>query len=120
MVILEQRTCGYEIRYTYLQPMFVSMTLEAEITPRQACECLGGFIVNKNKEAKCKPILDWIKVALTQPSHDQQSRLATAPLTAPLSNCTLMEHQWKLVVSKIPDLDPIASRGGAQIGLLVN
>ena len=63
----------------YLPPMFVSMMLESEMSPRHAWEHLGGVIVNENKLVECKPIIDWIKVALTRQFLDHPSRLATEP-----------------------------------------
>ena len=104
--------------------MFVSLLLDDEMTPRDAWDILGNAIVNERKEVECKPIIDWMKVALTREGVGQQSRLAQQSLTAPLSNRVLMEHQWKLMIQDLPALDPAAMRGrkdriADELGVLV-
>ena len=98
-------------RSIYLPPMFVSLMLEDEMTPREAWDRLGNAIRVEGKLIECKPLVDWLKVALTRESRGNPSRLVNVSLTAPLSNRTLMEHQWKMVVQDLPALDPVAMRG---------
>lgn len=57
-----------------------------------------------------KPIIDWIKVALTRESVGRPLRLVAPSLTAPLTSRTLMEHQWTLVLHDIPALNLTASK----------
>ena len=95
----------------YLPPMFVSLMLEEEMTPRDAWYRLAGAIQNEGKMVECKPVIDWLKVALTRHSNGNPSHLVTTPFATLLSNHTLMEHQWQLVVMEIPARDPALSRG---------
>ena len=65
-----------------------------------------------------------MKVALTREGVGQWSRLARASLTTPLTNRTLMEQQWKLMIQDLPALDPAATRGrkdriADELGVLV-
>ena len=95
----------------YLPPMFVSTMIDEEMSPREAWFRLGGAISSEGKLVECKPVIDWLKVALTRASNGNPSRLVSTPLTAPLSNRTLMEHQWNLVLTDIPSRDPALDRG---------
>lgn len=77
----------------YLPPMLVSVMLDEEMTLQMAWYRLAGAIHNEGKLVECKPVVDWLNVALTRQSNGNHLRLMTNPLTAPLSNLTLMELQ---------------------------
>ena len=81
--------------------------------------------MDAGKEVESRPILDWLKVALTRKSRGAPSRLARPSLSPPLSNRTLMEQQWKWVLEDLPALSPEVGVGqkdkiARELGALVD
>ena len=112
-------------KHSVSTPMFVSMMIEAELTPRQAWDRLGGAIFDAGKEVECCPLLNWLKVAITRHSAGALSRLARRSMSPPLSNRTLMEQQWRWVLEDIPALSPATASGeknkiATELGALVD
>ena len=106
-------TVQVQVRRTvYVPPMFVNVLLEEEVTPRQAWEQLGGAIRDAQMEDECRPLLNWLKVALTRREEGASSILSTNALTPPLSNRMLMERQWAWIVEDLPSLGPAAVAEG--------
>lgn len=74
---LEVLVCGA----IYVPPPFVSLVMHQDFTPRQAWGILGGAIVPAGKEFECRPLLNWLKVALTRAGVRLDSPVARVALT---------------------------------------
>ena len=95
------------------------------MTPRQTWnQPEGRWIVNEGNEVESKTIIDWLKVDLTQQSARAPSRLSSTLINTPITNHTLMEHQAKVEIQDIPELDLDVAAGRrenivAELGQLV-
>lgn len=73
-------------RKVYLSRTIVQLILEMEVTLRQGSKKLGGTVRSVGKKVKCKPILNWIKVALTRGVANRSSSLASSDPLALLAD----------------------------------
>ena len=68
---------------------------------------LGGDIVDAAAEDACRPIVDWLRAALTRSGPDALSALVVLDPSAPFPDTLLMEHRHRLLLGHLPGLDPI-------------
>ena len=84
--------------------------LGGDLTPVEAWQRLRGAIVNAAAEDACRPIVDWLRAALTRLGPDAPSTLVVPDPLAPLPNALLLEHRHRLLLVHLPGLDPSINR----------
>ena len=92
-------------RSIYLPPKYVPLMITGPVTPRLAWEMLRGQIVIDGIEEDCKPLIQWLQLALTGQVNDPNlSVLDTVHPTAPVADATLMEHRRRILIQDFPAL----------------
>ena len=71
---------------------------------------LRGAIVNAAVEDACRPIVDWLRAALTRSGPDAPSTLVVPDPLATLPDALLLEHRHRLLLGHLPSLDPSINR----------
>ena len=94
--------------------------LSCDLTPVEAWQRLRGAIVDVAAEDACRPIVDWLRAALTRSGPDALSALTVTDPSAPLPNALLLEHRHWLLLGHLPGLDPSINRAaGTRIAATV-
>ena len=109
----------------YLPPPYVKHAIGGDLTPRMALERIVGAVVQDGKEEVCRPLINWLKVAMTRGTLGGSSDLATDSPTAPLMDTVLREHRHNTMLADVPSLRHnggiqdagIAQELGALVGL---
>ena len=101
----------------YVPPPFVNLLLGQTLTLVQVWMRVQGLIVDRGLEADCKPLIDWLHVALTQKGDPiNPSPLKVDLLTAPFFDDPLLSHRHNFLLRHLPGLDPSIQRvTGTQI-----
>ena len=71
---------------------------------------MRGEIVDAAAEDACRPIVDWLRAALTRSGPHALSTLVVPDPSAPLPGTLLLEHRHRLLLAHLPGLDPIINR----------
>ena len=104
-----------QVRYTvYVPPPYVDLVMNKELSPREAYLRLSGAIAGDERQVACRPLLNWLKVALTTPGMGEQSPLLIDCPTAPVADETLHRHRWGMVQEDLPALMQV--QGGQGMG----
>ena len=90
--------------------------ISGDLTPRMALERIVGAVVQDGKEEVSRPLINWLKVAMTRGTMGGASDLATNSPSAPLMDRVLREHRHNLILEDIPSL---RHGGGLQGGGIV-
>lgn len=98
-----------QVPHTYLATVF-----NRQHTPISLWTDLGGAIVNDGLEAELAPLLDWMRVSLTQRvDQNNQVRDPTTMLgdkhtvfPALRFDASLQQHRWNIIRGDLPALDP--------------
>ena len=77
----------------YVPAPYVGLLLSGDLTPIEAWQRLRGAIVNAATEDACRPIVDWLRAALTRSGPDTLSPLVVPDPSAPLPDALLLEHR---------------------------
>ena len=94
---LEQLTPRYAV---YLPQAYVPQALEQDLTPRAAWETIGAQVISDHREEACKPLLDWLRVALVRQVGSRGSVLAQEAPRAVLVDEQLYRHRDELVLQE--------------------
>ena len=89
----------------YVPAPYVGLLLSGDLTPVEAWQRLRGSIVDAAAEDTCRPIVDWLRAALTRLVPDALSTLVVPDPSAPLPNAILLEHRHRLLLGHLPGLD---------------
>ena len=90
----------------YVPTPYVGLLLSGDLTPVEAWQRLQGAIVNAAAEDACRPIVNWLRAALTRSGPDAPSTLLLPDPLAPLPDALLLEHRHRLLLGHLPGLDP--------------
>ena len=83
---------------------------------RQAWDRLRGAIFDFGIEEECKPLVDWLRVALTRRADGGHPVISVSDVIAPVADKLLVLHQHSLMIRHLPGLDPSIERAsGAHI-----
>ena len=86
------------------------------MTARQAWDRVRGAIIDLGIEEECKPLVDWIRVALTRQADGGRPVISVADVIAPVADELLMLHRHSLMVRHLTGLNPsIECATGTQI-----
>ena len=80
--------------------------MSGDLTPVEAWQRLRGAIVDAAAEEAFRPIVDWLRAALTRSGPDTLSPLVVPDPSAPLPDALLLEHRHRLLLGHLPGLDP--------------
>ena len=94
----------------YVPAPYVGLLLSGDLTPVEAWQHLRGAIVDAVAEDACRPIVDWLCAALTRSVRDTLSTLVVPDPLAPLPDALLLEHRHRLLLGRLPGLDPSINR----------
>ena len=94
----------------YTPAPFASLFLERDLMPTEAWTCLCGIIIGAGQEVGCRPILDWLGVALTKNVGKNKSTLDLPLPTAPLANRYLILQRHHMLTQHLPGLHPAVQR----------
>ena len=94
----------------YVPAPYVGLLLGGDLTPVEAWQRLRGDIVDAAAEDAYRPIVDWLRAALTRSGPDAPSTLVVQDSLAPLPDALLLEHRNRLLLSHLPGLDPSINR----------
>ena len=94
----------------YVPAPYVSLLLGGDLTPVEAWQRLRGAIVDATAEDACRPIVDWLRAALTRLGPDSPSTLVVPDPLAPLPGALLLEHRHRMLLGHLPGLDPSINR----------
>ena len=86
----------------YLPAPFVGLFLEQNLTPVKAWTHLHGDIVDGGQEVDYRPIIDWLRVALTKKVGVDKSPLAMPCPTTPLENSNVLHHNHHMLTQHLP------------------
>ena len=70
----------------YVPPPLVGHLLGRELTERQAWDRVRGSIIDLSIEEECKPLVDWLRVALTCRVDRGRPVIGVADVIAPVAN----------------------------------
>lgn len=93
---------------------YIPLVLKREGTPKQYWIELGGAIRNDNREAELKPLMDWLRVSLTQsrdedniepPENCMGDRAEAMPALA-IDDERLQAHRWDILCRDLQGLNP--------------
>ena len=90
----------------YLPAPFLRFFLKRNLTPVEARTCLRSAIADIGLEVHCRPIINWLRVALTLNTGNDKSPLAMPRPTAPLSDGDPLCHWHHMLTRHLPRLDP--------------
>ena len=76
----------------------------------EAWQRVRGAIVDAAAEDACRPMIDWLRAALTRSGPDAPSPLVVPEPLAPLPDALLLEHRHRLLMGHLPGLDPSINR----------
>ena len=114
-------------RVSMLVPFrYVNIFLPGPLTPRDAYLRVAGAIAAQHDEAACRPLLNFLKLALTRSAAQQPSPLARQhPVLAHAQDAQLVSHYMRLIRRDLPGLDtqPTTQAGqaiAAGLGQLVD
>jgi hypothetical protein len=88
--------------------------IRGHLTPRQAWEIVGQYIITINNTVPCAPLLNFLRLACTiNALGDTALTLAHNTIVVPLADTTLTHHRTELVQHKLPGLHrtPIMAAG---------
>ena len=71
---------------------------------------MRGAIVDAAAEDACRPIVNWIRAALTRSGLDDLSTLVVPDPSSPLPNALLLENRHRLLLGYLSGLDPSNNR----------
>ena len=94
----------------YVPAPYVGLLLSGDLTPVEAWKRLRRAIVNAAAEDACRPIVNWLRAALTRSGPDALSTLVVPDPSAPLPDALLLEHRHRLILGHLPGLDPSINR----------
>ena len=94
----------------YVPAPYVGLLLGGDLTPVEAWQRLRGATVDAAAEDACRPIINWLRAALTRSGPDTLSTLVVPDPSAPFPNALLLEHRHRLLLSPLPGLDPSINR----------
>ena len=91
----------------YLLAPFVGIFLErVSHTLAEAWTSLRGAIVKGVHEVDCRPIIDWLHIALTKKVNGDKFPLAMPQPTAPLADGELLWHQHHMLTHHLHGMEP--------------
>ena len=76
----------------FLPPAYVAEAIRKDMTPRQAWDVIGARIIGEGKADKCRPLINWLKLAMTKVRATGMSVLATAEPAAVMGDEVLFAH----------------------------
>jgi hypothetical protein len=76
---------------------------------------LAGAIYNDGAQDACAPLLDWLRVAITQQGENQASRLQQEHPRVPLMLPALIQRRWQLIINDLPALSAGATFAAGQM-----
>ena len=101
----------------YVSAPYVGLLLSGDLTPIKAWQRLKGAIVDAATKDACRPIVDWLRAALTRSVSDAFSTLVVPDPSAPLTDVLLLEQHHRLLLGHLPGLYPSINRAaGTCIG----
>eukprot|EP00980_Cylindrotheca_fusiformis_P000136 scaffold24_cov128-Cylindrotheca_fusiformis.AAC.9 len=72
-------------RQAMIVPNYITrLFLHQEMTPRVAYQTVHGVLQVKGHVTDCKPLLDWLRLALTRPAANEPPRTTVLPLRPPI------------------------------------
>ena len=98
----------------YVPPPLVGHILGRVLTARQAWDQVRGVIIDLSIEEGCKPLINWLHVALTFRADGGRPVISVADVIAPVADELLMIHTHALMVRHLPGLDPSIERATGQ------
>jgi len=93
-----RRTC-------YVPPSFVPAFLATNMTPKLAWTTVVQSIRDNNQEVACKPLIDFIRVAITRSEVEGESALSIAVPTVPLVDGDLYRARRSILERDFPVLN---------------
>ena len=94
------------IRKTICLPAtFIENFLTWDLTPMEAWTRLRGTIVDGGLEFDCRPIIDWIRFALTLKTGDEKLPLAMLRPNTPLEHGDLLWHWHHIITRHLPRIE---------------
>ena len=85
---------------------YVGIFLRGDISPMEAWMRLHGEVVESGLEADCWPLIDWIHVALTQKSgEDQPLTMLVSMMVVMLMKRDPLCHQHQVLIRYLLGLD---------------
>ena len=104
----------------YVPAPFVGLLLGQDLTPVQAWNRVRGAVVDAGAEASSKPLVDWLRVALTRAAPNAYPMLRVDEPAAPLPDVLLLQHRHRILIQHLPGLDPsINNAAGTRIAATV-
>jgi hypothetical protein len=101
-------------RAMYVPPRYISLFLDADLSPRAGYETFAAAATSNNDVVNCAPLLQWLRLALTRDGAATASVLVQPIPTVPLADAQLIQHRWDLVTRDLPVLDPTQVQHSAQ------
>ena len=116
-LIRYRRTC-------YVPPAYVPLFLASPLTPRQAWEVCRAQIVTDNREADCKPLIDYFRAAITRSVINTIPALSVAVPVPPLADPDLVAHCRRILEQDFPLLGTSQTSAqqnqiATQLGILI-
>ena len=105
-------------RSMYCPPLYTSLFLEHDLTPREAFMQVYQIADASGATADVSALLDWLKYMATASAANMPSNGAVPLLTAPAvmspqENALLDAHRWQIAIRILPSLDPTGLHHGA-------
>ena len=86
------------------------------MTARQAWDQVRGAIFDLGIKEECKPLVNWLRVALTRRVGGGRPVISVSDVIAPVANEILMLYRHSLMIWHLPGLNPSIERAsGMQI-----
>ena len=95
------------IRNTICLPTtFIDLFLKWDLTPMEAWTCLRSAIIYGGLEVDCRPIVNWLSVALTLNTGDEKYPWSMKRPTPPLADGSLLQHRHHMLTRHLPGMEP--------------
>ena len=94
----------------YVPPPLVGHLLGRILTAHQVWDRVRGAIIDLGIEVEYKPLVDWLRVALTHRADGGLPVISVSGVIAPVADDLLLLHRRSLMVRYFPGLDPRIER----------
>ena len=104
----------------YFPAPYAGLWLGANLNLVEAWNRLQGDISDAAAEDACRPLIDWIHVAIVRGGPNTYSALVVPKPSPPLPDALLLQHCHRLMLNHLPGLDPsISQAAGTRIAKTV-
>ena len=90
----------------YLPVPFVGLFLDRYLIPVESCTHIRCAIVNGGLEVDCRPIVNWLSVALTLNTGDEKYPWSMKRPTPPLADGSLLQNRHHMLTRHLPGMEP--------------